>query len=123
MQCQEGDSECRDLLAAIEETQYLLKRWRLTVSDRGAVWVRPIDATLSPEALAGLFALLTQRGDPTFPKVMLLDLAGVEIVGDQYTLLLALIKDFARRIHASCRIISARGQPLSAACFFRGPHI
>ncbi|MFH1419356.1 MAG: hypothetical protein ABII12_13865 [Planctomycetota bacterium] len=110
-------------MTAVGETRYLLKRWRFTASDRGAIWVQPIGSTLSPEELAGLFALLAQSGDPTFPKVMLLDLAGVKIVGNQYTLLLALIKDFARSIHAACRIISARGQPLSAACFYRGRHI
>ena len=60
---------------AIAETKYLLDRWRLAVSARGVLHVRPIGPCLSPEELAGFFALLYGACDATFPMVLLLDLS------------------------------------------------
>jgi hypothetical protein len=109
--------------AAIGETRYLLDRWRFFVSDRGCIWIQPTGGALSPEELAGFFTLLHRSCDEAFPRVLLLDLSRIDVVGSQYSLLLALTKDFAGAIGAKCRVIAGADRPVSAACLYKHEHV
>jgi hypothetical protein len=108
---------------ATAETKYLLDRWQLAVSSRGVLHAKPIAPSLSPEELAGLFALLYGSCDPDFPKVLLLDLSEVVVVGGQWSTVASLIMGFAQKVDLRCRMISGSDRPISGACLFRHEHI
>ncbi|HVP12073.1 MAG TPA: hypothetical protein VMV94_12905 [Phycisphaerae bacterium] len=109
--------------AAIAETKYLLDRWRLAVSARGVLHVRPTGPVLSPEELAGLFALLYGACDATFPMVLLLDLSETMVTGGQWSTLASLITGFAQKVDLRCRMISGPERPIAGACLFRHDHV
>jgi hypothetical protein len=77
---------------------------------------------MSPEDLAGLFALLYGACDATFPMVLILDLSEV-IVGGQWSTISSLIMGFAQTVDLRCRMISGPERPIAGACLFRHEHI
>lgn len=111
------------LESAGEETRYLLDRWQIVASVRGTLSVRPLGSALHPEELAALLALLSGVCDEDFPRIVLIELGNAKIIGHQWTILLALIADFANRIGARCRLIAGNDRPVSAACLYRLDHI
>lgn len=108
--------------SALDETRYLLKRWKFTVSNRGFFWIQPIGVTLSPEELAGFLTLFRRGCDGGFPTAILFDFGGVNIVGEQWNLMFDLLEEFASAIDARCRITSYSGKPATAALIDRRAH-
>lgn len=112
------ESEVDSILA---ETNYLLERWRISVSVTGFLWIEPLGNTVSPEELAGLLALLARGCDPEYPKVIKLDFSGTRIVGEQWTVVESLLVDFAAKVDGKLRFISATGRPAAAVLVTRFP--
>jgi hypothetical protein len=108
-----------ELESALNETQYLLKKWRFAASATGFLWVQPIGPKMAPEELAGFIALLKRGCREGFPAAMLFDFNEVEVVGAQWTMVESLLFDLARSIGASCRISSTHKKPASAVLLYR----
>jgi len=116
--CREDESQ-----AVIAEAEYLLRRWCIVVSARGAVHARPTSDAISIGEVAAFLALCRATCDETFPRVFLLDFEGTRSIGEEWTPLASLIAGFAEAAGLACRMISGRSHPLSAACLFRHPHV
>ncbi len=116
--CREDDPQ-----AAIAEAEYLLRRWCIVASARGGIRVRPAGDVVTVEEVAALLALFGPMCDETYPRVVLLDLERVKVIGEEWTTLASLIAAFAETVGLGCRVISGRNQPLAAACLFRHPHV
>ena len=97
--------------SALGETKYLLERWRISVSTTGFLWIEPLGKTVSPEELAGLFALLARGCDSEYPKVIKLDFSNAKIIGEQWTVVESLLDDFARHVRGQLRYITGAGRP------------
>lgn len=106
--------------SAIQETNYLLQRWEFSISSTGLLWIQPTRATLSPEELAGMLAILARGCTEDSPKVIKLDLSNVKIVGEQWTMVETLILDFAKTIKAQIRIAHGSGRPAASVLFCLG---
>jgi len=112
--CEESEIE-----SILGETNYLLERWRISVSVTGLLWIEPLAGTISPEELAGLLALLARGCDPEYPKVIKIDFSGARIVGEQWTLVESLLVDFAARVHGKLRLVCGTGRPAAGALVTR----
>jgi hypothetical protein len=99
---------------ALSETQYLLKRWQLSASATGYIWIKPTTARLSPEELAGFLALLKRTCESNQPRMIMFDFHEVQIVGQQWTTVESLLLDLTRSLHARCRVVSSPQRPVSA---------
>jgi hypothetical protein len=112
-----------ELESAMDETLYLLKRWRFAVSTSGFLWVQPVGPKMSPEELAGFIALLKRGcgapGAPGFPQSILFDFNEVEVVGAQWSMVESLLVDFARGIGARYRVTATHKRPASAVLLYR----
>lgn len=113
----EKDRKAMD--AIMGETMYLLKKWQISASAAGMLWVKPLGRKLSPEELAGFLALLAKTCETDMPRVILFDFNEVEIVGQQWTVVESLLLDCAKHLHSRCRIISAPRRPVSAFLLYR----
>lgn len=113
----EKEQESRE---AVREADYLLARWRLTISTKGCCWIRPLGAAVSPEELAGFVALFRRCCDAVFPRVVVFDLGHVRVVGEQWSLIFELLHDFARQIGARCRVSCSRRGTAKAVLIQRG---
>lgn len=108
-----------EIESALKETQYLLHRWEFSISSTDLLWIAPTKPQLSPEELAGMLQLLSKGCYGDLPKTIKLDLGGVKVVGEQWTLIEALIVDFARLIHAEVRIVGGGSSPAYSVFFNR----
>lgn len=106
--------------SAVAETNYLLQRWEFSISSTGLLWIQPTRATLSPEELAGMLAILARGCEGDSPKVIKLDLSHVKIVGEQWTMVETLIVDFAKTVKAQIRIAHGPGRPAASVIFCLG---
>lgn len=113
--------EQSEIDSILGETNYLLERWRISVSVTGFLWIEPLGESVSPEELAGLLTLLARGCDPVYPKIIKLDFSGVRLVGEQWTVVESLLVDFAAKVAGTLRFISARGRPAAAALVTRSP--
>lgn len=104
---------------ALKETQYLLQRWEFSISSTDLLWIAPTKPLLSPEELAGMLQLMSKGCNGDLPKTIKLDLGGVKVVGEQWTLIETLIVDFARTINAQIRMVGGDGRPASSVLFCR----
>ena len=96
---------------ALKETQYLLQRWEFSISSTDLLWIAPTRPELSPEELAGMLQLMSKGCHGELPRTIKLDLGGVKVVGEQWTLIETLIVDFARSINAQIRMVGGDGRP------------
>ncbi|MFQ5424990.1 MAG: hypothetical protein ACE5F9_13565 [Phycisphaerae bacterium] len=97
----------------------LLARWRFAASVHGRLWVQPVSRLLSAAELV-TFLKRIQRADSSVRfREVVFDLSEVETIGPQWTLVLALLVDFARRVEARCKVVSLHGQPAAAAALYR----
>jgi len=103
-----------DMESALAETQYMLKRWQLSASATGYIWIKPTVERLSPEELAGFLALLRRACESHQPRMIMFDFHEVQIVGHQWTTVESLLLDLARSMHARCRVVSSPQRPVSA---------
>jgi hypothetical protein len=108
-----------EIESALKETQYLLGRWEFSISSTDLLWIAPTKPQLSPEELAGMLQLLSKGCYGDLPRTIKLDLGGVKVVGEQWTLIEALIVDFARLIHAEIRIVGGGSSPAYSVFFSR----
>ena len=108
-----------EIESALKETQYLLGRWEFSISSTDLLWIAPTKPQLSPEELAGMLQLLSKGCHGDLPRTIKLDLGGVKVVGEQWTLIEALIVDFARLIHAEVRIVGGGTSPAYSVFFSR----
>jgi hypothetical protein len=103
----------------IGETMYLLKKWQISASSTGLLWVKPLGTKLSPEELASFLTLLSRTCERDMPRAILFDFNEVEIVGGQWTVIESLMNDCARTLEARCRIVSAPRRPISAFLLYQ----
>lgn len=108
-----------DEFMAHAEAAYLIKRWDVTVSTRGFVWIRPVGSRISPEELAGFLVMFQRCCDERFPAAAIFDFHRCDVVGEQWCLLRDLLHDFADQLGARCGFTSANGRPASAAVISR----
>lgn len=108
-----------EIETALKETQYLLKRWEYSVSSTDLLWIAPTKQQLSPEELAGMLQLLGKGCNGELPRTIKLDLGGVKVVGEQWTLVETLIVDFAKAIQAEVRIVGGGCTPAYSIIFNR----
>ncbi|GMU34081.1 MAG: hypothetical protein HS101_02565 [Planctomycetia bacterium] len=108
-----------EIESALKETQYLLGRWEFSISSTDLLWIAPTKPRLSPEELAGMLQILSKGCHGDLPRTIKLDLGGVKVVGEQWTLIEALIVDFARLIHAEVRIVGGGTSPAYSVFFSR----
>ena len=106
---------------ALKETQYLLQRWEFSISSTDLLWIAPTKPMLTPEELAGMLQLMSKGCHGELPRTIKLDLGGVKVVGEQWTLIETLIVDFARSINAQIRMVGGDGRPASSVLFCRAP--
>lgn len=104
---------------AAAETHYLVRRWHVTASNRGFVWIRPIADIITPEEVAGFLVMFRRCCDSGFPAAIVFDLHRSRVAGEQWSLLCDLLADFAGQLGARCRFISAAGRPVSSAVLTR----
>lgn len=96
-----------------------LRRWRLAASKNGLLWIRPAGPTLDQGELAGFLDLLKDACALGCTRRVVFDFAELEFIGPQWTLVLAELLDFARRVPARCALVSVRGQPAAVTALYR----
>ncbi|MBX3394557.1 MAG: hypothetical protein KF841_04230 [Phycisphaerae bacterium] len=115
-----GPSTCDDLTAS-GETEYLLARWRISFWPQGCCRIQPAGPTVSPEELAGLIALLGRCCDAESPKLIVFRFGRARIIGEQWTLVIALLEHFAAQLGAFCRVVSNRNGRAKSVLIHRKP--
>ncbi len=105
----------RIILASAEQ---LLARWRFAASADGRLWVQPAGRRLSAADLVTFLQRIRRADSSVRFREVVFDLSEVESIGPQWTLVLALLMDFARRVEARCTIVSLHGQPAAAAALY-----
>ena len=97
----------------------LLATCLLVASDDGVLQVRPLETTLTGVELAAILRSLNAAEVAQGLKEVVFDLRNVELIGPQWTVVLAMMIDFARRLAARCRLVSLKQQPAAAASVYR----
>jgi hypothetical protein len=93
-----------DIDGILRETRYFTDRWHMSASTVGLVWFRPVAARFTPEDLAGLLALMRQSFINSCRDNIKFDFSDSRVTGEQWTLVEALLKDFAETIGADLRL-------------------
>ena len=101
------------------DTSDLLTTCLLVASDDGVLQVRPLESTLTGAELAAILRSLSSSDVADGLKEVVFDLRNVDLIGPQWTVVLAMMIDFARRLAAKCRLVSLKGQPAAAASLYR----
>ncbi len=102
-----------------ETAEALLRSCELVASFDGTLRIRPTGPTLSyPELHAILRRIRPDRAGRRFDEVIF-DFDAIQAITAPWTLLVALLIDFARQTKVHCRIVSLRGQPAAIARFLR----
>jgi len=115
------DSELSQILGRAEA---LLGRWRYSLTSRGALCIEPVGPELAAEEIGGFLRLLLDVFSAEPPTEVIFDLGQVEHLGPSWTLVLAMMIDFAQKIDAPCSIAGVHGQPAAAASLYnRSPMV
>jgi anti-anti-sigma regulatory factor len=97
----------------------LLEICDLVAAADGRLWIRPLSPTLTAAELGGILQALKHSDlGSTFQQVVF-DLSRVEMMGPQWTVILAMLMDFARQTAARCRIASLKEQPAAVVRLYR----
>ncbi|HWL93255.1 MAG TPA: hypothetical protein VNT79_06950 [Phycisphaerae bacterium] len=97
--------------SALGETRYLFERWQLSIASDGRCWATPVRAWTTPEEVAAFLALFQPCWDDLFPAAMIFNFSGVKVLGEQWSLLLDLLHDFASSHRAKSRVFCFRCRP------------
>jgi anti-anti-sigma regulatory factor len=97
----------------------ILSVCHLVACDNGTLHLQPLSATLTTAELAEIIRCLSRVSVTENLKEIVFDLRHVEVIGPQWTVVLAMLIDFARRLDAKCRLISLNEQPAAAASLYR----
>lgn len=82
--------------------------------------VRPTTGVLTTAAAKELLSDLAATGLAKEATRVVFDLAAVTQLGPQWTVVVALLIDFARRIPAACEMVNLSGQPAAVVAMFAG---
>jgi|GEM_PF-1749563 len=110
-----SESESSQILGRAEA---LLGRWRYSLTARGALCIEPVGPELAAEEIGGFLRLLLDVFATEPPTEVIFDLGQVEQLGPSWTLVLAMLIDFAQKIDAPCSIAGVHGQPAAAASLY-----
>lgn len=105
--------------ATPDSSDNLLNTCEFTVSTDGFLRIRPLGAVLTIDRLAKIIGRLCDSDGLMDWKDIVFDLGLVEVIGPRWTVLLAMIINFARSVTARCRLVSLNGQPAAAAALYR----
>jgi len=103
----------------IHRALHLLERWRFAVASDGFLWIQPAGPTLCHEDVARFLRLLQDVYDPESTREIVFDFGQVELLGPQWTLVLAHLLEFAGRVRPRVSVVSAHGQPAEVARLYR----
>lgn len=109
----------RDNQDVMDSAVRTLQRWRFAGSKDGLLWIRPAGPALEPGELAGFLQLLEDACARGCTHHIVFDFAELEFIGPQWTLVLAELLDFARKVPARCALVSVRGQPAAVTALYR----
>lgn len=105
--------------ATIDETCKILSVCQLVACDSGTLHVQPLAATLSTAELAEIIRCLSRASVTDGLQEIVFDLRHVKLIGPQWTIVLAMLIQFARCFAAKCRLVSLNEQPAAAASLYR----
>lgn len=98
-------------------TANLLSNWEM-VAGPEQLTIRPTGSVLSQNDLADLAARLQNLGISAC-EVVEFDLSGVDLIGPQWTVVLATLVHLSRKLAATCRLTGLHGQPAAAVDLYR----
>jgi anti-anti-sigma regulatory factor len=101
------------------ESTRLLDVCDLAAAADGRLWIRPLAPILTAAELGEILPVLkTSELGATFQEIVF-DLSRVEMMGPQWTVILAMLMDFARQTTVRCRIASLKDQPAAVVGLYR----
>ncbi len=101
------------------EADQLLTTCLFVATDDGVLEVRPLEATLASVEFAAILRPLEDSDAVQGLKEVVFDLRNVEVIGPRWTIVLAMMIDFAQRLAARCRLVSLNEQPAAVASLYR----
>ncbi len=102
----------------LKRTESVLDRWQFAASAEGSLWIRPSGPDLSEDDLGGFLRLLRDVCLDSPPDEIIFDLEHVDYIGPRWTVVMAMLLEFAEGLEARCLIASAHGQPAAVAEFY-----
>jgi len=97
----------------------ILDACHLVAAADGRLWVQPTAATLVAAELGEILVGLSRSGVGAGSTEIVFDLSRVEVIGPQWTVILAMLMNFARQTSARCRIASLKAQPAAVVALYR----
>jgi len=85
----------------------------------GTLCIRPLCKTLDPGELAVALAAINQPAVLDGLSDVVFDLGGVETITPGWTLVMAMLINFARHTNVACHVVGLRGQPAAVAFIYR----
>jgi hypothetical protein len=107
---------------AAESAADILARWEIRIAPEGMV-LRPRTTTVGAEDMRRIAERIIEVQQTGDPMPVTFDFSGVNVIGPQWTIVLAFLVNVARRCSSRCRIVGLQGQPAAAAdlyCTSRG---
>lgn len=101
------------------KVENLLNRFCFLALDSGSMGVQPTTSTLNPGDVADVLAGLLLNDVLSGLSEVVFDLSRVETIAPNWTLVLAMLIDFARKAGMPCRVIGMQAQPAAAAAMYR----
>lgn len=81
--------------------------------------IKPEAEILTSDAMRTIIEDARRSGRTATAQVVIFDFSNVKQIGPQWTVVWAMIIDFARSLNATCRVESLTGQPAATAALFR----
>lgn len=106
----------QDALATAER---IMACWQFAVIDSESLWIRPTGSTLDAGELAEFVERVSASCREGRIAGCVFDLGGVDDLGPQWTVTLALLIKLARNLSVRCRVVGLRGRPAAAALLYR----
>lgn len=109
----------RKLDEALDNAEQIMARWSFAIEAGGVLAIRPTGHALAAAELSDFLQRVSAACRNEMVDEVVFDLSEVEVIGPQWTLVLALLIDFARNVDARCRVVALQGQPAAAASLYR----
>ncbi|MBN2559301.1 MAG: hypothetical protein JXQ75_00015 [Phycisphaerae bacterium] len=97
----------------------ILNTCHFVASESGALRIQPLGTTLTSDQMSGIISRLSHSDCVEGLKEIVFDLSHVSMIGPRWTVVFAMIIDFARKVAAHCRLVALNDQPAAAAALFR----